>query len=217
MSHYLKGKYWLCIAALMLTTGCLNAPEIERTRLYTFNPEINVEPAAPLDLTLGVRPVLSARQYSLPMAYLDANQQLMFRVRDEWAEPPGNSVTRALTDALIATNRFKDVGNSADMARPDLQLTGELRMFHENRTETPPVAELEVRIELRPAREPGTLWAQTLRETVPLASDDAAAFAAAMNEAIANLAIRAAEAIAKAEPPRAPLTEKRPESFLDQH
>ncbi|MCK5861765.1 MAG: hypothetical protein KAH38_04720, partial [Candidatus Hydrogenedentes bacterium] len=43
--------------------------------------------------------------------------------------------------------------------------------------------------------------AQTLRITVPLSSDDAAAFAAAMNEAVADFAIRSAKVIALVEPP----------------
>ena len=157
-----------------------------------------------LDLSLGVRPLFSARPYGLPMAYLDANQQLGFRIRDEWAEPPASSVTRALTDALTATNRFIDVGNASDMARPDLMLTGELRKFHENRTVSPSTADLEVRIELRFSRSPGAVWAETLEESIPLASDDASGFAAAMNDAIGRLVVRAANAIASVEPPQSP-------------
>ncbi len=190
-----------CMVMVMLTTGCLTAPDIERTRLYTLHTDLQMDEAEPLDLTLGVRPLFAARPYALPMAFLNDAGQLGYRVRDEWAEPPANSVTRAVTDALAATNRYKDVGNAADMARPDLLLTGELRMFHENRTESPPMAELEVRLELRPAREPGALWAATLRETEPLDGDGAADFATAMNAALARLAQRAADAIATVEPP----------------
>jgi len=192
---------------LFLTTGCLTAPEIERTRQYMLNPEIEVSPATPINLTLGIRPLFSARPYGLPMAYLDSEQQLAFRPREEWAEPPADSVTRALTDALAATQRFLDVGNASDMARPDLLLTGELRKFYENRNVTPPVAELEVRIVLRPSRDPGIVWANTLEEKIPMNSDEAGAFAAAMNEAVEKIAVRAAEAIAAADPPKAALSE----------
>ncbi len=193
---------WLCgIAALALTTGCLTAPEIERTRLYALHPEISVQTFDPVDLTLGVRPLLAARPYALPMAFLNEEGQLGYRPRDDWAEPPANTVTRAIMDALIATNRFEDVGNAADMARPDLLLTGELRMFHENRAHTPATAEIEVRLELRPAREPGALWAQTLRHTEALQGDSAPALVQAMNTALAHLAQQAAQAIAAVPPP----------------
>ncbi len=190
-----------CIVALAFTAGCLATRDIERTRLYALHPEIHVTAVEAVDVTLGVRPLFAARPYALPMTFLNGERQLGHRVRDEWAEPPANTVTRALTDALVAANRFKDVGNAADMARPDLLLTGELRMFHENRAQTPATAELEVRIELRPSRDPGGLWAETLYETEPIQGDDAAAFAAAMNKALARLVQQAAEAIAAVELP----------------
>ena len=195
------------LLGLLVTTGCLTAPEIERTRQYILNPQIELESVAPINLTLGIRPLFSARPYGLPMAYLDNDQQLVFRSRDEWAEPPADSITRALTDALVATKRFKDVGNASDMARPDLLLTGELRKFHENRNVTPPVAELEVRIELRLSRDPGIVWAGTLEAKIHMDSEEAGAFAAAMNEAVGKIAVRAAEAIAAAEPPQTALSE----------
>ncbi len=137
------------------------------------------------------------------MARLDSAHQLSYRDRDQWAEPPPNTVTRALGDAVVATGRFKDVGNAADMARPDLLLTGELRMFHENNAMTPPCAEIEVRLELRPAREQGALWAETLRETAPMESDTPEAVAAAMNMALSRLIVRAAESMATVTPPDA--------------
>jgi len=195
------------LLGLLVTTGCLTAPEIERTRQYVLNPQVGVESVAPINLTLGIRPLFSARPYGLPMAYLDNDQQLVFRPRDEWAEPPADSITRALTDALAATKRFMDVGNASDMARPDLLLTGELRKFHEDRNATPPVAELEVRIELRLSREPGIVWAGTLEEKIPMDSEEAGAFAAAMNEAVGKFAVRAAEAIAAAKLPQTALSE----------
>ncbi|HDP33768.1 MAG TPA: hypothetical protein ENN29_01520 [Candidatus Hydrogenedentes bacterium] len=195
------GRCFCCIVLLLLTAGCLTAPDIEKTRLYMLQPDINVPTAAPLELTLGVRPLFAARPYGLPMTFLDANQQLGYRTKEEWAEPPADTVTRALTDALAATKRFKDVGNASDMARPELLLTGELRKFYENRAVEPRRAEVEVRLELRFSRAPGAYWAQTLSETVAIQADDAPAFAAAMNEAVACLVVRAADAIAAVDPP----------------
>lgn len=193
--------YAWALLALCLSAGCLTSREIERTRHYTLYPEIHVDTAPALDLTLGIRPLFAARAYGVLMAVLDGDHQMGFRDRDQWAEPPANTVTRAVSDAIAATGRFKDVGNAADMTRPDLLLTGELRMFHENRSVSPPMAELEVRLELRPARQPGVLWAETMREAVPMEGHTPAAFAAAMNLALTSLARHAAAEIAAIEPP----------------
>ena len=84
------------------------------------------------------------------------------------------------------------------MARPDLILTGELRKYHENRTKTPPTAEIELRLELRNPREATALWAQTLHAEETLQGEGREALPVAMNQALASLAKAAAEAIATA-------------------
>jgi len=181
--------------AFLATTGCLHAPQVERTRYYTVTPEINIEPVPATLWTLGVRPLFASRTYGASMAYLDDHFLVGYMQHDEWAEPPANVVTRAINDSLAATRRFADVGNAADMARPDLLLTGELRSYHENRTVQPHVAELEVRLELRPAVEPGSLWAETIKEVEPMAGDAPQDFAKAMNVAVARFARKVAERI----------------------
>jgi len=119
------------------------------------------------------------------------------------AENPAPIVTRAIQDALAASARFADVGNAADMARPDLLLTGELRAYRENRSLQPPQAELEVRLELRQATEPGSIWAETIRDTEPMKEDTPAALAESMTILVGRLAAHAASSIAAA-----PLPEK---------
>lgn len=183
-------------AILILFSGCLNAPEIERIRFYTVTPDISVERMQGTEWTLGLRPLFASRTYGASMAYLGDNHEVGYLPRDEWAEPPANVVTRAVTDALAATGRFADVGNAADMARPGLLLTGELRVYHENRTKEPHTAEVEVRLELRQAVEPGSLWAETIRETEPMAENTPQDFAKAMNAAVGRLAVQVASSIA---------------------
>lgn len=197
-ARFRKVTYGLLSAGgivLLLTTGCLHAPQVERTRYYTVTPEIAVEPVAATPWTLGVRPLFASRTYGSPMAYLDDNFQVGYMQKDEWAEPPANVLTRAINDSLAATQRFADVGNAADMVRPDLLLTGELRTYHENRTVVPHTAELEVRLELRPALEPGSLWAETIKEVEPLTGNTPQDFARAMNTAVARFAGRVAEKV----------------------
>lgn len=174
---------------LMIATGCLTPATIVPTRFYTLAPEAApIRSAEPSPLTLGIRPILAVRPYGLQMAVLEADGRISYMEKLEWAELPAQAVTRAVADLLAASGHFRDVGNAADMARPDLLLTGELRAFHENRALDPPVAEVELRVEVRHARQAGSVWAQTVRETEPLPDPGPAAFAAAMNRAVSRVA-----------------------------
>ena len=184
----------LGIAACVTLAGCL-APRGVPTRHYAIEPAIRVPRAATVACTVGVRPLLVARPYKLPMAYRSAGYRLAYRAQEEWTEHPGDVVTRAVTDALTATHRFSDVGDAAEMAQPDWVLTGEVRKFHENRAVDPPTAEVEVRLELRETRGRGLLWADRLDVAVPLADDSAEALADAMNAAVAQFAETAAARI----------------------
>lgn len=188
---------WTALGAfLMLSAGCLSPGTLQPTRYYALAPDhAPIRSEHPTGLTLGIRPLLAARPYGLPMAVLEADGRLSYREKLEWAEMPDRTVTRAITDLLAASGHFQDVGNAADMARPDLLLTGELRSFHENRGHQPPLAEVEVRVEVRYARHTGTIWAQTLREAEPMADSEPAVFAAAMNRAVTRLATRIAREI----------------------
>ncbi|HOH50917.1 MAG TPA: hypothetical protein PLI98_09290, partial [Candidatus Hydrogenedentes bacterium] len=105
-----------------------------------------------------------------------------------------------LSDMLRATARYADVGDAAEMVRPSLILTGELRALRLNRAVSPAVAEMVVRLELRASREPKAVWAGTLVETEPLDEDSGAGFARAANRAAGRLVTRAAAEMAKATP-----------------
>ncbi len=197
------GSTMVVTALVLVVPACLHSPEIDKIHYYAVIPEIHVAPATPTTLTLGVRPLFAKNTYSTAMAYLDDNYQLGYQSRHEWAENPAPIVTRAIQDALAASARFADVGNAADMARPDLLLTGELRAYRENRSLQPPQAELEVRLELRQATEPGSIWAETIRDTEPMKEDTPAALAESMTILVGRLAAHAASSIAAA-----PLPEK---------
>lgn len=200
---------------LLLVAGCATS-KVVPTRYFAIEPELHnghagaitrgatapaMSPEARLPETappptLGVRPLMAAKPYSIRMAYRGPNHEIAYRNLEEWAEAPADAITRVLTDAIAATGAFEDVGNAADMARPDLILTGELRKFREDRTAETPTAEIEVRLELREARDVKSLWAATLSATRPLPDATAGGLAAAMNEATAQIAREAAASIA---------------------
>jgi len=174
-------------------------PSVIRTDTDAAQPETtstDMPSPEPLPFTLGVRPFMTAKPYTQPITYLGEDQELVFRDRLEWAEPPADVITRAVRDALAGMGRFQDVGDAADMARPDLILTGEVRRFLENRTVTPPMAEVAVHIEVREARGVRLVWSGLLRASGPVHEATPGALAAAMSDAVARIAEDAARILA---------------------
>jgi ABC-type uncharacterized transport system auxiliary subunit len=195
----IRRNVWLL--PVLLLAGCLTAPEIVPVRYFAVDPVMNITPAEGSGLTLGVRPLVVARPYKSAMAYRSPSLEIGYRVNEEWAENPGDIVTRAVSDAMVALKRFRDAGNAGDMARPDLIMTGDLRKFVENRETSPGAAEIEVRLELREARGNGALWSATLSAKAPMEGDRARDLAAAMSRAVGRIAEMVAEAVGKLELP----------------
>lgn len=180
-------------------SGCFGAQTVNPTRYYPVEPAIRVDSAETATaISLGVRPLAAARPYRMPVAYLDESGFMQFRSNDSWAELPSDTVTRALLDALRQTGRFEDVGDAADMSRPQLLLTGELRKFHELRDGQTSQAEVELRIEVREVRDAHLIWADTLNERQAFTSNNMTEMAEAMAQAVGRAVSRAANAIAAA-------------------
>ncbi len=191
----------LFLALTASLSGCLFPLSVTPTRHYIIDPKLHIEPAETLDLTLGFRPLAVAQPYDRRMAFVAPNHLLGYRPHEEWAEKPEDTATRAIADALIATKRFKDLGDASHMARPDLMLTGEIRKFHEDRTGARPMAVVEMRLELREARGNAERWADTLHAEIPIEGGLKAkgnAVAAAMTQALAEVAEKAAAGISRA-------------------
>lgn len=167
--------------------------KIEPLSYYTITPNIQVEIGETTTATLGIRPLLSARHYNLAMAYQRDDHILEYRHNAQWAEQPSATITRAIRDTLIATNRFADVGLATEMARPDFLLTGEVRKFHEHITNATSSAELEVRIEIRRARDIDVLLAHTFYSRVPMEESSPEAFAAAIGKALQEMTVALSE------------------------
>lgn len=188
----------LAVAVMAVAlSGCLSAGDVVLNRQFLVVPEITAAPAQATPNTLGVRPLTAARPYTLTMLYADADGALLPYSDVFWAELPAETVTRALRDALAATGRFADVGDAAEMSRPRFLLTGELRSFHEDRSGTPHVARIEVRLELREARADGQVWSGTTTASAALDGEGASAYAKAITKALEDLAMNAANAIAQ--------------------
>jgi len=185
---------WAATLMAVLAAGCATRSYEPPTR-YTLGPQVEVKAVTPTEKILAVRSLDGARPYRQQIVYRDG-LQLGHYANVEWADLPSDAVTRALTDALIATGRFVDVGAAADINRPDYVLTGQLRKFDLRRDTEPWTAECEVRIEAREALGRETLYTETLSASVPLSSNEVSALPTAMSQAVATIVTEAANAIA---------------------
>lgn len=188
---------YIGLALALIAAGCITAPDYTPIVRYTVEPRFEVPQAQPVDKSLGIRPIEAARPYKQPITYRASDFELRNYEYAEWAESPRDMVTRALTDAIIATQRFKDIGNAADLNAPDLILTGQLRKFDEDRTTAPWTAACEVRLELRDTFSSEAVWAATLRATEPMERNDVSTLPLAMSRAISIIVEQAAREIAE--------------------
>lgn len=196
-SRVLIRRTALFAVVILLAGGCLTPSRVALPTRYLLTPACDVTKAQSSGLTLGIRPIEAARPYRQKIVYREAGHVLRECAGAEWAELPADVATRALTDALVATGRYTDVGNAADMRTPDLVLTAHLRKFDEVRTGNPWTAECEIRFELRNTNDAQSAWSATLSASEPLERNDPSALADAMSRALARVINQAANEIAK--------------------
>ena len=176
------------IALLGLVAGCLSAVPYTPIQRYGIVPNVDVQTREQAVGPLAIRPLEYAQQYSLLMVYRPDEFTVLYQDTEHWAEPPRDSVTRALRDALATTGFFSDVGSASDVPLPEYILTGHLRRFDEMRTTSPPHALCEVRIEVREnARPARVLLAKTYRESRAMNENSASAFAEAMTSCVSTI------------------------------
>lgn len=168
---------------------------------YTLDPVPQVQQFEDSGLALAVRPLDVAEPFRKKVVYRDEGLKLGEYRGHEWAEPPGDLVSRALMDALRQTGRFEDVGLAIDLARPDLILTGDLRKFYIDRRDQSWTAVCEVALALRTGLDRDAVWEGVLSAEAPLASNTPTVVAPAMNAAVSEFAAQAANTIAEAAQP----------------
>jgi len=183
--------------AVTLTMGCA-APRFTPTLYYSVEPVIEVSQVETTGESLGMRPIQVDRPYRQRMMFRERGHVLHGYPNAEWAKTPNEAATRALLDALTETGRFDDVGNAADMPRPDYVLLGNLRKFEEDRTLEEVAAVVEGRVELRRGGDRSAVWTGVIRASHPLAEPGPHAYAEAMSVALGQWASEAAERIAAA-------------------
>lgn len=192
------------LVVCLLLGGCVTTPQYVVTTRYLLDPAVEVTPVETAPFSLGIRPLEAARPYRQQMVIRETAHRLGAYEHAEWAELPAERLTRALADAVLATQRFQDVGQTFDVGAPDLLLMGRIRRFDEVRTQSPPAAECEIRIELRTGLGREAVWAETLSVSEPIKEGGGPpAFAEAMSRACGRLISDAAKRLSEIPLPQA--------------
>ena len=170
-------------ATLLVCSGCIGLNKPAPPLRYAIEPTPQIAKAENSGKSLAVRPLETARPYKQNVVYRDGVELGMYS-SVEWAELPGDAVTRALIDALIQSGRYADVARAVDLGLPDAVLTGQLRKFDLVRDTSPWSATCEIRLELRESAGRSLQWAKTLTASEPLETSSIESLPAAMNRAV---------------------------------
>lgn len=162
----------LVLTGCLVLTACLGPKTVMEYREHALRLEPGIrEASGPLGWTVGVRPVTAGRAVDQRLVYVDA-EGVVHRYRDDgWAEPPAAAVYRGLVDALRDSGAFADVGNAADMVRPDILVTGELRECAADFSADPPAGRVTLAVSARVYRDRLMALGRVITKSVPLTAD----------------------------------------------
>lgn len=152
----------------LTASGCLTASTISAARFYTITPSPTVAPMASSGKSLGIRPLIGAKPYKLAIAYTNADNRLAYFQNAEWADLPATMLNRSLSDGLIKLGAFSEVDDAANMNRPNLILTGELRRFEADYNRETPAAIVEMSCIVRDVESGASLWQGYVSAETPL-------------------------------------------------
>ncbi len=185
----------------LLFAGCtlLSRPLVP-VHYYSIDPPaVAARPdAAPADLVLGVHTLGAAPRYRERILFRRGPLAAGYHETSRWVEPPADMVTAVLRRALDGRRVARVVAEDRLVRRPDLLLDGRLTRFDEVQGDPAWHAECEFELLLKQADDGAVLLAARFAASREAKSKTTAAFAEAMNAAVADAAAQAADAIAKA-------------------
>ncbi|MBM4041451.1 MAG: hypothetical protein FJ290_23360 [Planctomycetes bacterium] len=183
-----------------LLAGCTLFPRsLVPVHYYTIDPPA-VEPrpdAAPADLVLAVHTLGAAPRYRERILFRKGPLAAGYHETSRWVEPPADMLSTILRRTLDARRIARVVADDRLLRRPDLILDGRLTRFDEVQADPAWRAECELELLLKQADDGAVLLSARFAASREAAARTTAAFAEAMNAAVANVVAQAADAIAK--------------------
>jgi ABC-type uncharacterized transport system auxiliary subunit len=190
-----------CMAIAIAAIGCLTPQDYAPLAQFTIAPDLDAIPESDrTNATVGIRRLAASQPLKRDIFYRDPGLQVGNLLDAQWAEMPGDLMTRQLLDALTASGRFVDVAYATDLSRPTFVLHGTVRRFDLDRTEDTWRAVCELRLEFRSTDGSRPAWTGTVSSTVPLAENKVDALPAAMSEAAAAVLHEAVSEITAVDP-----------------
>jgi cholesterol transport system auxiliary component len=192
------------LVALVGLAGCGSSGPIKSDRFYRLDPAVLEGPAgAPVPAILMVNE-LAARGFL-------GSRAIPFRTREEplfaqryddllWEEPPARAWARALVTALRAARVFEFVVVSAERARADYLLGGELERFEHLPTDQPPRVAATLHLALVRAEDRSVVATREYSGEESVDADTPDAMIAAFNRLSARLAAAVVRDLQSAKP-----------------
>ncbi len=178
--------------ALAGLVGCGTSGPIKSDRFFRLDPAVLEGPAgAPVPAILMVHD-LAARGFlgSRAIPFRTREDPLVAQRYDDllWEEPPARALARALVTALRAARVFEFVVVSAERARADYLLGGELERFEHLPTDQPPRVAATFQLALVRADDRSVVATRDYRGEEPVDAATPDAMIAAFNRLSARLA-----------------------------
>ncbi|MBM4036104.1 MAG: hypothetical protein FJ291_30595 [Planctomycetes bacterium] len=193
----------LCLvpALALLLAGCtLLSRPFTPIRYYSVDPP-KLEPRAgakPADAILAVRTLAAAPRYRDRILFRKGALDAGYHETQRWIEAPAEMLTTVLRRSVEAAGVARVVLDDRLVRRPDLLLDGRLTRFDEVQRDPRWLAECEVELILKQADDSTVLLAERFAASREAKAKTTAAFTEAMSGAVADLAAKAADALAKA-------------------
>ena len=194
-------KTRLALSLLFLPlAGCALIPHAQvPTHYYLIAPPPQASPVpAPADLELAVEPLDSAARYTTRILSRTGDVAVAYYEFERWAEPPAEMLTSALRHALQAARVARVVVAGRLIQRPGALLRGRLNQFDEVHAPDGWSAGCAVELLLSWDDAERTVQSFHFAETRKARAKTTAAVAEAMSAAVAEVAAKATQAIAKA-------------------
>lgn len=186
---------------LLFFTGCLQRNPPVAVHFYSLQDrkptgETRVKKSS---ISLGILPFQAASSIENRILYRLSQVELGYYEYERWAEPPGEMVTRSFSETFNSSGLFSSVafGRNYSPSSVKWQLAGIVENFEEDRTSSPPTADLSVTLEIYQTDGNILIWNKRISSSEPLEADTRTHLALAMDKNLTRVIEEALGALSK--------------------
>jgi uncharacterized lipoprotein YmbA len=173
---------WILLACLLANCGGGRGPATTYYKLDIPPAPMPSGPSAPASLRIEPFRVSSFLRQDR-IVYFPSPVQVGYYEYHRWAEPPNDSVTKALADQLKGRRIFRSVEVSAGGPRVDYVLRGRIERLQEVDYRGPVRVEVSISAELEDPERGQVIWSNAASSESAVAKSDVGSVVAAMGKA----------------------------------